>query len=164
MSLELGKITTYTGRTIDVRNPDPEQIYIHDIAVGLANQCRFAGHVTKWISVARHSLNVCELVQDPNLKLAALLHDASEAYLLDMPSPIKALLPHYKALEENMMRVIAKKYGFEYPLHPLVKMADRNALEAEELNFRGGSLGRKVNFDDKAVWDFIHKYVELTGR
>ena len=52
----------------------------------------------------------------PDLKLAGLLHDASEAYIGDMPSPFKKLMPDYKKLEDNLMKVIAQKFGFEYPL------------------------------------------------
>jgi 5'-deoxynucleotidase YfbR-like HD superfamily hydrolase len=64
-------------------------------------------------------------------KLAALLHDASEAYLVDIPRPIKLKLTEYHPIENNLMRVIAEKYGFHYPLHNAVKQADEKMLQQE---------------------------------
>lgn len=72
----------------------------------------------------------CEGVDD-EFKLQALLHDASEAYAGDIPSPIKKRLPDYKAMEDNLMRCIAAKFGFGYPLCNEVKAIDRIMLQHE---------------------------------
>lgn len=123
-------IRTFTGLYIDVFNPTPEMICIDDIAHGLSNVCRFAGQISRFYSVAQHSLMVCNSVEK-EYKMQALLHDASEAYLGDMPSPIKRMFPEYKNVEQNLMSVIAEKFGFEKDLHNCVKQADKFALEHE---------------------------------
>lgn len=125
-----GRIRTYSGFYIDPLNPNPDAINIQDIAHALTNQCRFAGHTQRRFSVAQHSIMVADSVPDKH-KLAALLHDASEAYLLDIPTPVKAQLSGYMEAEERLMQVIAKKFGFTYPLHMSIKEADKNALEWE---------------------------------
>lgn len=123
-------IRTYTGKYLDVFNPDPEQICIEDIAHALANTCRFGGHTREFYSVAQHSIMVCNRVQ-PELKLQALMHDAAEAYLTDVPTPIKKQLPAYIELEENLMKVIAAKFGFDCQMAPEVMEADKAELEYE---------------------------------
>ena len=125
-----GRIRTYSGFYIDPLNPDPGAIDIRDIAHALTNQCRFAGHTQRRFSVAQHSIMVADSVPQEH-KLAALLHDASEAYLLDIPTPVKAQLSGYMEAEDRLMQVIAKKFGFAYPLHMSIKAADKNALEWE---------------------------------
>ncbi len=59
------------------------------------------------------------------------MHDASEAYLLDIPRPIKNKLSNYKEIEDNLMSLIASKFGFEYPLFPEVKAIDDLMLQRE---------------------------------
>lgn len=126
----IGVIRTWTGKLFDVTNPKPDLICIEDIAHALSNLCRFGGHTEQFFSVAEHSVWVAQNVRHKH-KLAALLHDASEAYLVDIPTPIKKLLPDYYRWEYRLMEVIAEKFGFQYPLHPDVQEADENALRAE---------------------------------
>lgn len=115
---------------MNVFEPTEEMIRIEDIAHALSMQCRFGGHLPKFYSVAQHSVHCCEEVSEVH-QLAALLHDASEAYLVDIPSPVKSGLANYKQLEDRLMKVIAKKFGFDYPLHPDVKIVDESMLHAE---------------------------------
>lgn len=124
-------ITTFTGLHINVFEPTPEMICIEDIAHSLSMQCRFGGHVPNFYSVAQHSLNCSYLTETDSLKLQALMHDASEAYLLDMPSPIKKHLPDYKRIENNLMAVIAKKFNFGWPLDIEVKKVDELMFQQE---------------------------------
>ncbi len=124
-------IRTRTGIYINVFEPHPDMITIEDIAHSLSHQCRFGGHLYEFYSVAQHSLSCFYVIEEKELKLAALLHDASEAYLLDIPRPIKLRLPDYKKIEDGLMRVIADKFGFEYPLHPKVKEIDETMLQYE---------------------------------
>ena len=79
---------TFTGRLFDPFNPDPALIDLRDIAHALGNICRFGGHSRRYYSVAEHSILVASLVPEP-LRLPALLHDAAEAYLGDIITPIK---------------------------------------------------------------------------
>lgn len=123
-------IRTVSGQYVDLADPDPDTILITDIAHALSQLPRFGGHLPRFYSVAQHSMACAELVA-PEHKLQALLHDASEAYLLDVPSPLKALLPEYRKLEQRFMEVIAKKFGFAWPLAEEVKLADHTMLHTE---------------------------------
>ena len=94
-----GCIRTNSGLYINVFDAKPEMVCIEDIAHAEAAIPRFAGHLNKHYSVAQHSLMAAELASPRNRK-AALLHDATEAFMLDMPTPIKAQLPEYKLAED----------------------------------------------------------------
>ena len=124
-------IKTRNGYFVNVFKPDPATIDIRDIAFALARMPRFGGHTNEFFSVARHSVAVHNMMQTDELRLCALLHDASEAYLIDIPSPIKQHLPEYKTIENGLMYVIAEKFGFQWPLPQIVKDADEIQLEAE---------------------------------
>lgn len=123
-------IRTFTGIYMNVFEPTSEMICIEDIAHSLSMQPRFGGHLPIFYSVAEHSINCARLVPD-NLKLEALLHDASEAYLMDLPRPIKNNMPQYKEIEENLMKLIFDKFGLIYPLHEKVKLQDEIMLQYE---------------------------------
>ena len=110
-------LSTYTGKKFFPYDPRPEQICIEDIAHGLSMLCRFVGQCRFFFSVAEHSIAVARLLP-ANLKLFGLLHDASEAYLADLPRPVKAGLPEYKAIEANVERVIAEKFELPFPMPP----------------------------------------------
>jgi hypothetical protein len=88
-----GYLNTYTGKKFEYTYPQPEQIDIRDIAHALSHLCRFNGHTNMFYSVAQHSLLVSEkLPGSAEDKLGALLHDAAEAYVCDIPSPLKPML------------------------------------------------------------------------
>lgn len=125
----LAVIRTYSGKMIDVFNLRPDDISILDICIGLSNIPRFGGQVD-FFSVARHSLEVCDMLQE-KYKLAGLLHDASEAYIGDMPTPIKECLPDYQALEKKIMAVINEKFGIN-SYEQVVKEADRASFIQEK--------------------------------
>lgn len=125
------KIRTYVGKMIDPYNPDPEMITLVDIAHSLSNICRWNGHSMRFYSVAQHSLFVSGMMDRPEDKLAALLHDASEAYLTDLPRPVKYRMDKYFDVEFNLMMVISRKFGFQYPLSVVVQDADDYALQFE---------------------------------
>lgn len=124
-------IRTFTGIYMNVFEPTPEMICIKDIAHALSQQPRFGGHLPKFYSVAQHSINCSYLANTAHDKLTALLHDASEAYLLDIPRPIKNNLTNYKEIEHKLMLVIANLFKFEYPLPETVKKIDEQMLNAE---------------------------------
>lgn len=154
-------IRTISGRYVNILAPTPDMIDIQDIAHGLARQYRFGGHTKTPYNVLRHSLQVCWRVSIHN-RLAALLHDAAEAYLGDIPSPLKAHLPEYKIIEDRLMGVIAQKFGFKYPLLKEIKDADKKELEKEWQNF--------VINDFTCIWSedtcidlFIAKFEFLTN-
>jgi len=125
-------IQLYSGRYIDLLNPKPEDIYITDIAHGLSNICRFTGHTKQFYSVAQHSVYTVFLLEDQELALQALLHDASEAYLADISTPLKQLLPDYVKLEKQFEAVIAERFNLPNIKSPIVKKADLLALVTEK--------------------------------
>ena len=123
-------IRTFSRIYLNVFKLTPSMIEIEDIAHALSLNCRWGGHIFKHFSVCQHSINCCDLASEKN-KLAALLHDSSEAYILDFPKPIKDKLEDYKRVENNLMKVIAEKFHFEYPLSKEIKKIDRDELVKE---------------------------------
>ena len=103
---------------------------IEDIAHSLSNLCRFNGHTSTFYSVAQHSVLVSCIVPREHA-LAALLHDAAEAYCGDVVSPLKALLPVYQAIHNDIERTIFLQLGLEYPAPACVRDADIVALATE---------------------------------
>lgn len=124
-------VRTQSGVYVNVINPTPDMIVIEDIAHSLSNLCRFGGHTKDFYSVAQHSILCADLVEGKEHKLAALLHDASEAYLIDVPSPLKKHLPDYRKIEDNMMKVIANKFKIKFPFDKKIKEADEKMLKTE---------------------------------
>lgn len=123
-------IETYSGKQIDFYDPQPDQIDIKDIALGLSRMPRFSGQ-TKWFySVAHHSLNVAHYLPK-KYKLMGLLHDAAEAYIGDMPTPFKRNIPDFAALEQRIWCAICRKLGLNATLPELVKRADQIMLVSE---------------------------------
>lgn len=125
-------ITTVSGKRINLAAPTVDDIVITDIAHALGNICRFNGQIKRFYSVAQHSMYVAQLCP-PEQKLAGLLHDAAEAYLCDIPTPIKRVLgAAYRELEERFAAVIGQKFGVDLVnLHESVKLADRMMLVSE---------------------------------
>ena len=107
-------IRTNSGLYMNVFEPTLEMIRIEDIAHALASLPRFGGHLNRHYSVAQHSVMCAMRAATIEDKRAALLHDGSEAYILDIPTPIKAKLPDYKMYENNLMLKIAEKFEFEF--------------------------------------------------
>ena len=121
--------------------PGPAQLDAGDIARALANQCRFGGHSRVFYSVAQHSVIVSELVEerggDVEDVFAALMHDAGEAYLGDMPHPLKHRSPlgaAFKEAEDHLERAIRDRFAIK-PDVPEIKQADRALLATERRAF-----------------------------
>ena len=123
-------VSTKSGRRVALLNPSPSQIVIGDIAHGLAHQCRFNGQTNKFYSVAQHSVLVASILPR-ELRLAGLLHDASEAYLGDVVQPLKDLLPEYQAIEENFCKVLGMRFGVNLQHNDAIRHADLVVLATE---------------------------------
>jgi hypothetical protein len=129
-------IQTYTGKQFWPLDPRAEDIELEDIAHALSNQCRFSGHTEKFYSVAEHSVNTCAVAGEylkclTDERKWALLHDASEAYLVDVPRPVKWFLPQYREAEEVLQRAVAERFGLEWPIPEDVHHADNVMLATE---------------------------------
>ena len=124
-------IQTYTGKHFDVFNPKIEDICIEDIAHGLALKCRFNGQCNTFYSVAEHCVRMAtwELSGDPK---ARLFHDAAEAYIPDLQSPIKQVMPKFQEIENKILKIIYEKFNIPYyNIEEDVKEADLIMLSTE---------------------------------
>lgn len=125
---------TYTGRQFWPVDPRADEVCIEDIAHALSLQCRFAGHCKTFYSVAEHSWRVSE-IGGPENSLWKLLHDSAEAYLVDLPTPVKhasEMGTVYQKIEQRLMRVIAERFCLLWPEPADVKIADKFMLHWEQ--------------------------------
>ena len=106
-------IQTYSGHKLDLLNPDPACIDIKDIARGLSMQCRYNGQVKEFYSVAEHSMQVMEQLPK-KLKIYGLLHDAAEAYIGDIVSPLKRQISGLYMTEADIMCAVCKRFDLDF--------------------------------------------------
>lgn len=136
-----GWICTYTGKRFYPLDPRPEDIDINDIIHALSQLCRFAGHCSSFYSVAQHCVLVSLMCPEEDA-LWGLLHDASEAYLIDVPSPLKKCpeFAFYREAEAKLMAVICDTFKLGRDEPPSVKLADKRILatEARDLTMTEG--------------------------
>jgi 5'-deoxynucleotidase YfbR-like HD superfamily hydrolase len=175
-------LQTVSGRWVNPFDPDPEQLDAGDIARALANQCRFGGHCRAFYSVAQHSVIVSQLVEerggDAEDAFAALMHDATEAYLGDMPHPLKHRSPlgaAFREAEQRLEAVIRERFAIKADV-PEIKRVDRallaterRALSAEEWHWpelegvEPLDLALEPWPPDEAARAFLARYAELTA-
>jgi hypothetical protein len=139
-----GSIHTVSGRWIDPLAPDPASIEIEDVVQALANQCRFGGHCRAFYSVAQHSALVADVSEQRGGSaaeaLTALMHDASEAYLVDLPHPLKHRSPlgaPYRLAEARLDEAIRARFDLSPP-GPELKEIDRAMLATERAAIASG--------------------------
>lgn len=125
-------ITTASGKNFNFTNPDPDTINIEDIAHALSQIARFGGHTKEFYSVAQHSV----LAASIRPTLHTLMHDAHEAYIGDMPTPLKYLCRDYQKVEAIAQAAVAHKFRLEHR-DPLTDHADFTALIAEARDLMG---------------------------
>jgi len=170
-----GYIVTYTGEIFYALDPRPEEIHLDDIAWALAHQCRFSGHTSEFYSVAQHSCYVHDISIGDSDKAWGLFHDASEAYLVDIPRPIKRSTGSfgeiYMEVEAELMKVIAKRFDLTGDMPESVKTADVLLLVTEQRDLMkdgGDGFGRfgeaePLDFTIEG-WDPVHAYEEFKLR
>lgn len=156
-----GWIVTASDVQFELFAPRPAMVRIEDIAHALANLCRFNGHTQEFYSVAQHSVLV-SLNVHPALALAALLHDASEAYLGDMVRPLKRSMPAYREVEDHVTLVIemAFKLRLTDEDRAIIKFADERALMTERRDLLKPS-GHRWNLIDRRAQPFDDVIVPL---
>ncbi|MBX5010916.1 hypothetical protein HJB67_13225 [Rhizobium lentis] len=125
---------TASGRKFWPMDPKPDEVFIEDIAHALSLQCRYAGHCLRFYSVAEHCVLMARHLRWEGVDVAlwALLHDASEAYLVDVPRPVKPYLDGYKPAEAKVMAAIARRFQIAAEMPAEVHDAD-NRIIADEL-------------------------------
>lgn len=125
-------IQTYSGRRFTPTNPSPDAIVIEDIAHALSMQCRFGGHIKSFYSVAQHCVLVSYICNFEDA-FWGLMHDASEAYLIDLPRPLKhsGKLDAYIEFEGKVQAAICKRYDLAEKEPASIKKADTILLVTE---------------------------------
>jgi uncharacterized protein len=170
-------LQTYTGKQFFPMDTRAGDFDILDIAHALSNICRYAGHCREFYSVAQHSVMVsqhCGMVY----AIEGLMHDATEAYLADIPRPVKhdQRMLGYCLIESDMEREIADQFGLWYPWPSDVKAADDAVLMAERRDLMAtppipwGLEHIKPIDQHIQAWSphlseqrFLDRYFELTG-
>lgn len=131
-------LQTFSGRQFWPMDPRSSEVFIEDIAHALAMQCRFAGHCLRFYSVAEHSVLLTRYFSrvgaSTTIQLWALLHDASEAYLVDVPRPVKPYLEGYRQAEASVMAAICEKFGLPPRMPAEVHEADSAIIGNERDN------------------------------
>lgn len=145
-------ISLANGDFFDFLSPEKHKFDIECIAYSLSNQCRYTGHSSSFYSVAEHSVIVSKLVTDPALRLTGLLHDASEAFVGDVASPLKQLLPDFKSIEERVQQALAKYFKLPYPFPEEIHLADKAAYRTE--------AAQLIKVYDK-LWYVDHPVVDI---
>lgn len=135
-------ILTYTGKRFYPIEPRMQDVDIVDIGHALSNLCRYAGHPPHHYSVAQHSIHVAEdianLGHPRDAQLAGLLHDAPEAYVVDVPAPVKKYLPDYRKIEDRLWQVIQAKFGIPDGIYDdIIKVSDQRVFAAEARDMMG---------------------------
>ena len=123
-------IQTAAGRKFYPLHPRVEDIDIEDIAHALSLNCRFNGHCRTFYSVAEHSVRESRLLEGDEA-MWGLLHDASEAYLTDLPRPVKVQMPAFRDWEDKLEKIIIEHFGLTWPMPEAVKVADDRLLSTE---------------------------------
>lgn len=118
----------------DILNFEDFDFCIEDIAHSLSNICRYNGHTKRFYSVAEHSILVSKQLPE-HLQLTGLLHDSTEAYIMDIPRPFKHICKmneiDFSEVELRLFSRLASKFGLVDPLPSEVKEADLKMLSTE---------------------------------
>lgn len=147
----MATITTYTGKKFNPMEPELETLDIRDIAHALSLTCRGNGHVKHFFSVGQHCLMCAKEAAargySKRVVLGCLLHDASEAYMSDVPRPFKVMLHEYVKLEDKLIDMVFTRF-LGSPLTEeemkLVSKVDDDVLYFDMLELFGVTWGDYV--------------------
>jgi len=141
-------ILTRTGHVFWLHNPKPYPLLIADIAWSLSMQCRFCGHPDHFYSVAEHSYRMASVVPREHA-LAALLHDASEAFISDIPRPVKRLCPDVISVEVNLFKMIEEHFD--------VHIIGNKVIEEYDLRMYATEMRDLMEFDGTLPFEPVQK-------
>jgi uncharacterized protein len=159
---------TYSGKQFWPLDPKPDEIFMEDIAHALSLMCRYGGHSIMFYSVAEHCCHIHDYLDD-EFKTWGLMHDASEAYIVDIPRPLKPFLAGYKDAERKVMDAVCDRFGMDHHEPPIVKNADTRILGDEQRQVMsappapwyhtGDPLGVKIQFwaPERAESEFLDR-------
>lgn len=162
--------TTYNGALLNLQDIQPEDISLDAIAHSLAFQCRFNGHTNRFYSVAEHSMLlefVVNSLEKPESlssadwearRMAALLHDAAEAYIGDVVTPVKQKMFITDCFQEDLTRKIFK--AFDVPIEAYtnnMQAVDASLATIEGFVLIGGTYWTGQNMRLEATSYYIVK-------
>jgi len=136
-------VHTHTGKKFHFLNLHPDEICIEDIAHSLSLKCRFNGHTSSFYSVAQHCIQMSywEKVHQKWL----LFHDAAEAYIGDISTPIKQQFPEIWKIEDQILHVLAKKYNLVTPIpFAWIYCVDQRMFATENRDVLTHNLGKYI--------------------
>ncbi len=142
-------IHTYSGKYIDYKNPDFNEINITDIAHHLSLENRFMGQASEACSVASHSLFCAEIAQyldySPYMQLRVLMHDFHEAYVKDIPTPLKKVCPDFCALEAKFEKLVELRYM-------LPALTEQEIQQIKYVDLIALLMEKNALLSDKSTW------------
>jgi hypothetical protein len=147
------------GKMFNYVNPDPNTIDQFVIAHGLSKICRFVGQIPVMYTVAQHSVLASYEVPE-EYAFSALMHDASEAFTGDIPTPLKMLIPDFRVIEDRIQETINAKYCLPYKMDPEIKRADIVMLKTEKQHF--GKSPWSIDDSTPDILPSVHKIVPWT--
>jgi 5'-deoxynucleotidase YfbR-like HD superfamily hydrolase len=125
-----------SGAMVNLADPDYSDVRITDIATALSRESRFNGHTSQFYSVALHCI-IGAHISPLYASYAFLMHDATEAVLKDIPSPLKSLMLEYREIEEKHNAAIARRFYVPNNEKEIIKQIDKIMLLAEMVELRG---------------------------
>lgn len=160
-------VRSYSGKYIDLKDPDPQTFFPIDIATQLARKCRFGGATKKFYSVAEHSVWCALKAEEKHphhdrLPLLMLMHDAHEFCLEDVGSPVKAEFQGYKSLANKIQNAIDTRFRCcpSFEQRKLMEAIDLEALQWEwenkVLHWSGLALDEQTRIEY-----FLHHFKRL---
>lgn len=168
-------ITTYGGTHFFPTEPDMKDFHISDVAHALSLICRGNGHVKQFFSVGQHCID-CALEAEARgyskrVVLACLLHDASEAYMSDVPRPFKKYLKDYAVFEDRLLSLVYRKYlgsDVSEEEQGLIKQIDNDVLAYDLLYLLGEGceedlpdMKREISYNARPFEEVEQEYMQL---
>lgn len=160
-------IRTFTNKYIDLKNIKVEDICIQDIAWSLSHQNRFAGHLKDNYTVADHCIYMAKFFMRKGQyknALHALLHDSTECYITDIPSPVKTLIPEIRIFEGKLYQIIAKKFGLDAKLPEVVEQLDKAMIKKEIKQFFDQKNHTIPIYKDEGFYIFLDLFHQLNEK
>ena len=152
-------VRTISGAYVNFVDPDPKTFRRDDIAHALSMKPRWNGQLRTFYSVAQHCCLVCDYLP-PEYKADGLMHDSPEAYMADVPSPLKALIPGYRIIEDRVYTAISARWGLSEIIPDKVKAVDREFLQKAwyGLMLKTHVFGHECWDQERAKQEFIFRF------
>lgn len=156
------KLLMKSGKLIDVFSYTKDDFNATDVVHGLSNIMRFSGQSATPYSVATHSMNVenvCRILgANIPTRFFAILHDAAEVYIGDIPAPVKVKLPEIIKLEKHINNEILRFFIDEFKFADLASHVDWQLIDDVDKSIVSQEL-QKLVINNPIELSFNVKYV-----